>query len=892
MNSTGDGKITRTAKRAQDGHRAEGNKRTKHFNVTRNDTLIRDQIEEGQTTCSLIVTNAYLGHPLQQRSEDLPENPTTPKIDANESVRHLHSKDSSSKLIALDTQHPLSLRQQIPQQQEPISASTSSQLCAQCEKLDLDKSFEEASKEYQKVKEGSITLEDDLKTAPDGRYFYKDAKIIHHFQDRLSRPSKCQLCCFFRSLRALPERFERYKLLAFRSSESWMFQRDELQDSGIWNEIKDTVFMAVVPDDEHIPPDGHEENWLEKDIPAAGAIYRLQADESRDTDPNVLLRARELFDKADLSLVQVWLNTCRKNHRSACGPQKSREPITKEFRVINCTASPPVVEKRPWGTAYAALSYVWGSDSADKKDWPATVLDATVVTRELGLQYLWVDRVCINQSDDAEKAYLISRMDIIYEQADFTIVAAAGSGASHGLPGVRSTLRKPQPKYKLDSGSLLLSMLPDPRYDILQSDYWTRGWTYQEGILSRRRIVFTQHQVYWECCSMATHESANMPLFVKPTTSDEDSELRMADFMLTGIFKGDAYSGGSLSDQDDLVIIKDDDYRRDYGFPIRYEATARAQLRGLDEHIRAFSKRKLSHDTDALPAFLGILGMYKQNKLLHLLHGIPIWMDRIAGGETGPHITFALSIASWYHRAGSDFHLFSSELYRRRDHLPSWTWAGWDGPVSWRAPPNYEHSAYMSDIVMLEGLRFLWAANIYLLNPDRPTSIWLLNKCSIDDLNRENPTLIKIKSPHLLKYFYRERTKKAWRWARIAGRSGRERYQAESPDWDKKWHRIAGRLYFIGLSVQMTEDEWADKHHSGELISVLVFAGTEATSVHARARFVTLRKVASVSAGERWERIGILSLIIPDVSLCNCVTVQDFLNEIPVVRKPDAIVIQ
>jgi hypothetical protein len=41
---------------------------------------------------------------------------------------------------------------------------------------------------------------------------------------------------------------------------------------------------------------------------------------------------------------------------------------------------------------------------------------------------------------------------------------------------------------------------------------------------------------------MATHESINMPLFVA-----KGYEFHIANFMLTGIFKGDAYSRGSQS---------------------------------------------------------------------------------------------------------------------------------------------------------------------------------------------------------------------------------------------------------------------------------------------------------------------------------------------------------
>src|ERR1700691_2584173 len=72
--------------------------------------------------------------------------------------------------------------------------SAPSQLCAQCQQLDLDKSFKEASEAYQKVKDGSTGLPGGLHSALDGRNFYTDAILVHHFQDRLSRPSNCPLC--------------------------------------------------------------------------------------------------------------------------------------------------------------------------------------------------------------------------------------------------------------------------------------------------------------------------------------------------------------------------------------------------------------------------------------------------------------------------------------------------------------------------------------------------------------------------------------------------------------------------------------------------------------------------------------------------------------------------
>jgi hypothetical protein len=753
-------------------------------------------------------------------------------------------------------------------------------LCEDCQTLDLDDVFEESLQVFRNAKEGKLRRPDDLDRNTAGTYFYFDALFVHGFEDRLSRESSCPLCTFFSSMRIRPGLHQRYKLLAFPSSESWMWRTDVLRKHPAWKDIKDTAFLAVVPDDDMLPLVGHEEHWMVKDIPRTGVIYRLQAGDEHNPDADVLARPNELQSEACLRLAKEWLDTCRRCHSSTCGKRGKHDPVSRGFRLIDCMADPPKVEPHPWGTKFAALSYVWGRSDADKEDWPRTVLDAVAVTKEMGLQYIWVDRLCINQSDKDETAYLISRMTTIYEEAELTIVAAAGSGAGHGLPGVRSTSRTPQPKYTLDSGNTLLSSLRDPRYDILESDYWTRGWTYQEGVLSNRRLVFTQNQIYWECRSMAAQESMAIPLFHQPLTDEEEPESDegvMADFMITGVFKGDAYSGGFLSDHKGVLITEDDDYRIDYGFPQYLEATVRAQLRGLNEHIRAYSKRKLTEDSDALPAFMGITGMYKRSSELHLLYGLPLWLGRIAGVHSGAQVTFALTVSAWHHRTGQH-KTFVSESCRRRTHLPSWSWAGWtDAAVSWRALPNNEHCAQMADFIELpsqdpgsERNRLLWAADTFLYAPgQRGDAIRLRDTFSADRLDQESRSLIGLHNPLVLRYFARRRTKKEWRWARIAGREGRDQRHAESHDWDQKWYRIAGRLCCVCLSVEMGEEEWTAKHRSGEIISVLLFACRylgEDHLGHGGARFLTLRRVEG-EVEERWERIGTLFLTIPKISL-------------------------
>jgi hypothetical protein len=150
-------------------------------------------------------------------------------------------------------------------------------LCVQCQKLDVEASVERSFQRYEQLRDQS--REEICKVTDDGMYFFDDAILVHSFQDRLSKPSDCPLCIFFRSLRVQPELHQRHKLLAFRSSDSWLFRGDLLRENELARTYKDTVFLAVVPDIESLPGCAHVETWLDYEIPATGAIYCVQKGE-------------------------------------------------------------------------------------------------------------------------------------------------------------------------------------------------------------------------------------------------------------------------------------------------------------------------------------------------------------------------------------------------------------------------------------------------------------------------------------------------------------------------------------------------------------------------------------------------------------------------------------
>ncbi|KAF4539250.1 uncharacterized protein LTHEOB_10414 [Lasiodiplodia theobromae] len=190
-------------------------------------------------------------------------------------------------------------------------------------------------------------------------------------------------------------------------------------------------------------------------------------------------------------------------------------------------------------TEYVALSYVWGKygvsenaailneadafaqpQPANKKTFPRelprkldlTIEDAIQVTLEMGFSFLWVDKYCIDENNPAEKKRHIRNMDSIYQDAAFTIIAAAGDDADYGLPGVSTRPRTSRTSCRVENFLVLSGGLHNNnggtetteyrpnQTDVLSQSKWnSRAWTYQEGLLSRRCLVFTDEQASFAC---------------------------------------------------------------------------------------------------------------------------------------------------------------------------------------------------------------------------------------------------------------------------------------------------------------------------------------------------------------------------------------------------------
>jgi hypothetical protein len=166
---------------------------------------------------------------------------------------------------------------------------------------------------------------------------------------------------------------------------------------------------------------------------------------------------------------------------------------------------------------YFALSYVWGGIEAPETrtsnirelkeqgvrhvfgSLPAVIEDAITLTKACSERYLWVDKLSIIQDDAENKYSQILRMDTIFSNAALTIVAFSGKDVNYPLPGLRPDSRPPIRLVGHGDGILLTLDPKSPSAIIESALYETRGWTYQERVLSRRCLYLADNQALFQC---------------------------------------------------------------------------------------------------------------------------------------------------------------------------------------------------------------------------------------------------------------------------------------------------------------------------------------------------------------------------------------------------------
>lgn len=376
--------------------------------------------------------------------------------------------------------------------------------------------------------------------------------------------------------------------------------------------------------------------------------------------PGKTVSACPCATKFDPGKALSWIEYCDRNHTTLCLPSKSEGHWIK---LLNCDTL--AMEEATNESRYVALSYVWGQ-SNPITDYmvrdgnglrvllpksPKVIVDAISVTKSLGYRYLWIDKLCIDQRNETEKHQQIQQMDAIYEKAQLTIIAAAGDDENHGFPGVTS--ERPLWPEKIPVGDdLSITWTPkDPHGAIRKSVWSTRGWTFQEAVLSRRRLAFLEDQVYFECNAMNCYESIVSPL----DSLHVGNRRHMKDSLRAGVFDRNKSNPVGIFDPDSMSI---------HELFLWYFSS-----------IEEYTKRTLRFDSDSCNAFAGVMRRFAGRKQpIYEVWGLPYLVD----GTSDEKVAFFAHSLAWFHPSDQ------SDVACRRPAFPSWSWSGWCGRA-WNA---------------------------------------------------------------------------------------------------------------------------------------------------------------------------------------------------------------
>jgi ankyrin repeat protein len=369
-----------------------------------------------------------------------------------------------------------------------------------------------------------------------------------------------------------------------------------------------------------------------------------------------------------------WIKACDDQHNGYCQPtpvQKRRRHQIPDW-VID-TRDARIV---PGYTVsqYIALSYVWHYDEANTQPpqaerlllkqsnlsdfqkpgylngtaalhLPQGIKDAIDVVRTLRERFLWVDCLCIVQ-DNGDTRTQVEYMHEIYSGAYFTIIAATSSG----LFGMRRNTEK-----RGMGGFAPFNRSPAEAYieglyqNLFDSKWATRGWTFQEQILSKRAIIFVDGDMFWDCqrCVWDKHE-------LIPGSNAETN----------GSYAGPYY---------DIARQMSSISWPDFGMYI--------------ELVCLYNSREFTYPQDSLPAFSGILNSFARSFPFGFVSGLPqLFLD----------IALLWQPFSRAKRRNAK----DGGAVAPSRHLPSWSWCGWQclvDPFSLRTGLAYSyHEDYQS----------------------------------------------------------------------------------------------------------------------------------------------------------------------------------------------------
>jgi hypothetical protein len=390
---------------------------------------------------------------------------------------------------------------------------------------------------------------------------------------------------------------------------------------------------------------------------------------------------RHVSSDASFQLAKQWLATCDAHHER-CRASARTYPPTRLINVrcggrvdiIKVVLSHLFVPFRE--VRYASLSYCWGGDQAIQTSMATlerhklgikisnlsqTIQDAIRVTRSLGIEFLWIDSLCIVQDNPEDVAREISRMSDYFENAYICISAASAADCNEGFLQPRNGNPYHHGPFELpyrgpDNQMGSIKLVTYTHYSSSLEPGEARAWIMQESLLAPRLLSYSYRNLAWSCRQV--NHSDGGPHRDKPGWHNFGERNNWAD--------------------------------------LSREARVHMNLFSMIEYwknlVQSYSSRSLTVPTDKLPAISGIAQKYAQiisdcTYLAGIWHSptrirglTPLICVQLFWTTSLCEFRFSKNLA--FLREQWSRNLGGKSVQRSQEYIaPSWSWASIDGPI-------------------------------------------------------------------------------------------------------------------------------------------------------------------------------------------------------------------
>ncbi|RFN51739.1 het-domain-containing protein [Fusarium flagelliforme] len=339
----------------------------------------------------------------------------------------------------------------------------------------------------------------------------------------VSPPSE-QKCAVCENLDVWPERTAReYR---YKQSTAMHF-KSLVDDCGYCQLIKSTIIQFDL-----VPP--HDSVFF---VRTEEGLIRISAIGFEDRPPwNVVIHTPDqsqiiphlrtfspYLESCDLdtsvSFIKTQLSKCQEDHPAW---EKTETPLpTRAIYIGPSNSHIRLFEAKGMMARYVTLSHCWGgeqptittmsnlaalTDCIDFDSLPIVFQQAILVARKLGVEYIWIDSLCIIQDSQSDWELESAKMCDYYENAYLTISTATSPNPNVPFLGPRDIKWKPiELQLVTEQGAEPMMAQRIATTPEEQGKLFTRGWAWQESAMSSQMVYFTPSELIWECSKCDVH---------------------------------------------------------------------------------------------------------------------------------------------------------------------------------------------------------------------------------------------------------------------------------------------------------------------------------------------------------------------------------------------------